>query len=117
KQGMTVPELWQWALAAVCSPHDALPEQDRLAQPRGHHLVAIDEWQEKPKVLLRAAEVVAERGPPLVAEDLEGVLRMLFLQRFLDRVGCEQRGPATRIDVLGAGGVKPTGRADQQGAV
>src|SRR5438445_11063322 len=53
---------------------DTFAQQDRLGQSGCHHLVAVDQWQQETQVLLRAAQVVAERRAPLVPVRLQGVL-------------------------------------------
>src|SRR5688572_7138522 len=86
----------------VGSPNDALPMQNRLGHSTRHHLIAIDERQEEPEVLLRAAQVIAERRAPLLAVRLQRVLEVGFLQRLAQRVDREDRAPAVRINVLAA---------------
>src|SRR5690348_5696153 len=63
---------------------DALAQKDRFCQTCRHDLVPIDQREEEPKVLLRAAEVVAEGCAPLLAVRLESVLKMRLLERLFD---------------------------------
>src|SRR5688572_2229972 len=78
-------------------PYHAFPVQDGFGHATGHDGVAVDEREEEAEVLLRAAEVVAERGPPLLAVRLQRVLEVRLLQRLLQRVGGEDRAPAVGI--------------------
>src|SRR2546421_8298835 len=89
------------------SSHHPLAEQDRLGQSRGHHLVAIDQWQEESQVLLWPAQVVAQRRPPLVAIRRQGILKVRLLQSLLDRIRGEDCAPDVGINVLPAGRIKP----------
>src|SRR3954447_23906669 len=86
---------------------DAFAEKDALGQSAGHDLVPVDEREQKSEVLLRPAEVLAERRAPLRPVRAQCVLQMPLLESLLDCVGREDRGPAVGVDVLGAGGVEP----------
>src|SRR5882724_5704905 len=48
-------------------PDHARAAQNRLAHPRRHHWISVDERQKESQVLLRAAKVIAQRRAPLLA--------------------------------------------------
>src|SRR5437016_14618130 len=93
---------------------DAFAQENRLRQTARHHGISVHQRKQELQVLLRPAEVFAERRAPLFAIRPQRVLQMPLGERLSHCIGREQRRPAVGINVLKTSRIEPALGAEEK---